>query len=336
MYRKLKYFIGLLFLGAFLFSCVPARQFQDLKDKNQKCEEERDLLKAENQSLAVKVKELESENAMIKKQLVGLLNDTTVMGVSLRTIKLQYNDIDELNKKLLEKQKELLKGNQAEQRKLLEELEALRLNLQKQEDDLRKLEKDLMEKQKSITDAENELEAKNKRLAELERKLTYNDSIVRSLKDKVSKALTGFEGQGLTVEQKNGKVYVSLDEKLLFKSGKWDVDPKGQKALENLADVLAKNEDINIMIEGHTDDVPYGGTGNVTDNWDLSAKRATAIVKILLKNTQIDARRLTAAGRGEFVPVDPSKTTEARAKNRRTEIILTPKLDELFNILNSN
>jgi chemotaxis protein MotB len=140
----------------------------------------------------------------------------------------------------------------------------------------------------------------------------------------------------LTVEQKNGKVYVSLDEKLLFKSGKWEVDPNGQNALKKLAAVLEKNEDINVLIEGHTDDVPFGGNGNIADNWDLSAKRATAIVKIILANSKVKPQRLMAAGRGEFMPIDPQKTTEARQKNRRTEIILSPKLDEVLKMLENN
>ena len=156
------------------------------------------------------------------------------------------------------------------------------------------------------------------------------------LKEKVAKALKVYEGSGLTVTHKNGKVYVSMEEKLLFQSGKWEVDAKGQKAIKDLASVLEKNTDVNIMIEGNTDDVPYKGNGNVEDNWDLSTKRATAVLKILLSNSKIDPKRVSAVGRGEYQPMDNAKTSEARTKNRRTEIILTPKLDELFKILETN
>jgi chemotaxis protein MotB len=156
---------------------------------------------------------------------------------------------------------------------------------------------------------------------------------VNSLKRSVSEALTGFENQGLSVTQKNGKVYVSLDEKLLFPSGSTTVDPKGVAALKKLAGVLEKNPEISINIEGHTDDVPVIPGSNFRDNWDLSVLRATSIVRILLQGSSIDPKRLSVSGRGEFFPVDPSKTAEARQKNRRTEIILSPRLDELFKLI---
>jgi chemotaxis protein MotB len=156
------------------------------------------------------------------------------------------------------------------------------------------------------------------------------------LKKKLSDALTGFEGKGLTITQKNGKVYVSMDESLLFASGKTNVEPKGVDALKNVAKVLEQNTDINVMVEGHTDDVPMKGAGEIKDNWDLSVMRATSVTKIMLNAASIDAKRITSAGRGEFFPLDPAKTPDARKKNRRTEIILTPKLDELLKVLGSN
>ena len=143
----------------------------------------------------------------------------------------------------------------------------------------------------------------------------------------------GFEGQGLSVTRKNGKVYVSLEEKLLFKSGSTVVDPNGVRALKQLAVVLASNPEINIMIEGHTDDVPFRKGSAIRDNWDLSVLRATSIVRILLEDSNIDPVRITVAGRGEYLPVDPADTPEARTKNRRTEIILSPDFTEIFRIL---
>ena len=122
----------------------------------------------------------------------------------------------------------------------------------------------------------------------------------------------------------------------MFFSGRYEVGEKGKEALKKLAKVLEDDPDINILIEGHTDDVPYKGSGQLKDNWDLSVMRATAIVKILINSSKIDPARLMAAGRSKYVPVDPANTPEARAKNRRTEIILTPKLDELFEILEMN
>ena len=180
------------------------------------------------------------------------------------------------------------------------------------------------------------MDERAKRVEELEAILSRKDSSVNALKAKVQNALLGFENEGLSIEQKNGKVYVSLDESLLFASGSYNVDKKGKEVLQKLGDVLANNADVNILVEGHTDNVPYNGSGALKDNWDLSVKRATSVVKIILGNSKIDAQRLSAAGRADHAPLDSNDTAEGRSKNRRTEIILTPKLDELFQILEAN
>ncbi len=171
---------------------------------------------------------------------------------------------------------------------------------------------------------------------ELKAVLARKDSAVLALKAKVQDALLGFENNGLTIEQKNGKVYVSLDESLLFASGKYDIEKKGKEALNSLGAVLEKNSDVNVLVEGHTDNVPYNGSGILKDNWDLSVKRATSVVKIILEKNDINAQRLTAAGRADYIPIASNDTKEGRAANRRTEIILTPKLDELMKLLESN
>ena len=158
---------------------------------------------------------------------------------------------------------------------------------------------------------------------------------MQDLKNKVSEALLGFENNGLTVTQKDGKVYISLEEKLLFKSASWDIDANGRNALKKLAVVLEKNPGIQITIEGHTDNVPYNpGNSQLKDNWDLSVKRATTVVRTLLDGSGIKPERLTASGRSEYLPVDSRNTTDARQKNRRTEIILTPDLTELYQLIN--
>jgi chemotaxis protein MotB len=223
----------------------------------------------------------------------------------------------------LERSFEMLKaqcsGNEEEIQKVMAELKSAQDDLLAREDKLRSMKADL--------------DLKSKNLLDLQTALHRNDSITQSLKKAVADALLGFEGKGLSVHMKDGKVYVSMEEKLLFASGKWDVSSEGVSALKNLAKVLEKNQDINVMVEGHTDNVPYNGTGQVKDNWDLSVMRATAIVKILLANGKINPKRLITAGRSEYLPVDPANTAPARAKNRRTEIILTPKLDELLQII---
>ena len=335
--------IGTMFLLLISVSCVSPRQYQDMKARNAKCEEERDYLKNQNKDLTEKAAETDLNVNKYQKRLDALQLDTLTLGTSLRKMIAQYDKINELNDELMSKLKLKNIESSDEAKKLLVQLQQLQETLQKKEDDLKKMEKDLNQKKANLDELTTQideknasLEKKNARLIELEGILSRKDSMVKALKDKVSNALQGYEGKGLTVVQKNGKVYVSLDEKLLFQSGKWAVDPKGQKALKDLAVVLEKNNDINVVIEGHTDDVTFKGTNGIEDNWDLSAKRATAIVKILLSSANIDAKRLMAAGRSQYLPIDAAKTPEARTKNRRTEIILTPKLDELFKVLESN
>ena len=159
---------------------------------------------------------------------------------------------------------------------------------------------------------------------------------MKKLKDALSKSLKAFEGKGLTVTQKDGKVYVSMENKLLFESGSWTVGAEGKKAVDLVSKVLAENPEISVLIEGHTDNDKITGTigGGVENNWDLSTKRATAIVTILTANPKVNKANITAAGRSEYAPLMTNETAEGKAKNRRIEIILTPKLDEISKLLN--
>ncbi len=324
-------------------ACVPMNQFKTLEEKKQDLSMERDVLKKSNERLVVDTTEM---GASIRRLLASneqLSEDTFQLGRSLLRMTERYESALEQNKELAQSKERLAKGSEAEARRLLKELQAAQEDLLIREDELKALEDKLWDRKKNLEELQAEVEEKNRaleeksqRLVELENMLARKDSAVNALRTKVADALYQFEKDGLSVEIRNGKVYVSLEEQLLFKTGKSDVDPKGESAIVQLGKVLEQNPDINIMIEGHTDDVPYKGKGQLVDNWDLSVKRATTIVRILTEKSKIDPKRLTASGRGEFVPVDPGKTTEARQKNRRTEIILTPKLDELFEILESN
>ncbi len=176
------------------------------------------------------------------------------------------------------------------------------------------------------------LQQREARLRELESILRRQDSVLNLLNTSVKNALLGFSPDELTVEMKNGKVYVSMSDKLLFKSGDANVEVKGKEALKKLAEVLNKNTDVSIAIEGHTDNVPIK-TALYKDNWDLSAARATNVVRLLSVEYGMDARRLTASGKGEYFPVADNSTTEGKAKNRRTEVVLSPKLDELMKLI---
>lgn len=326
-----------LVLAAFFAAgCVPTQRFKEVNDKSIKLEEERDRLMGENEKLTVENTEMKAGIGRVSEERMRFVEDS-IRQFQLNEMLRKENEklqrkFDDLNSS----HDALLQGNARETTRLLNQLQSAQEDLQKKEERLRALDQTVTSERQDITRLRAELEARNAKLTELEKILFRKDSAVNALKESVSKALLGFEGQGLTVQMKNGKVYVSLDEKLLFKSGSTSVDPKGVQALQKLSKVLEANRDVNIMIEGHTDDVPFTKGAAIKDNWDLSVMRATSVVRILLEGSSINPVRLTAAGHGEFMPVDPSKTSEARTRNRRTEIILTPKLDELLKILETN
>lgn len=184
-----------------------------------------------------------------------------------------------------------------------------------------------------VTQLAGDLQKREARLKEVEEILKKRDAATTALKDKLSKALLGFQESGLSVDIRNGKVYVSLTDKLLFPSGSIIIDDKGKQALKQLAVVLNKEADINIAVEGHTDDKKVKNLGQIKDNWDLSVLRATSVSRYLTEVESVDPHRVTATGKGEFQPIDSAQTTEALAKNRRIEIVLTPKLDELYNLI---
>ncbi|MDR0386280.1 MAG: OmpA family protein [Prevotellaceae bacterium] len=258
------------------------------------------------ENLDVKSKEQTGKLAQLSDDISKLNKDLDASREQNRILKKQYDDLQT-------SQTNFSNASQKEMQDLLKKIQQSEESLQQKEDELRE---------------------KNKKYAELQAAMEKQAEALIALKKKVTDALVGFEGKGLSVVQKNGKVYVSVDEKLLFKSGKWDIEKPGLAALAEVSKILEQNTDINIVVEGHTDNVKYSGTGALNDNWDLSVKRATTVVRTLLKNTAINPTRITAAGRGEFIPLDTNETSEGRQKNRRTEIILTPKFDELLDILN--
>ena len=187
-------------------------------------------------------------------------------------------------------------------------------------------------KSETLAEKERLLSEREIVLEDLQSKIARQDSVTKRLNDIIRGALLGFKSDELSVEVKNGKVYVSMSDKLLFKSASAAIETKGLEAIKVLADVLNKNNDIDILIEGHTDNLPIR-TAQYRDNWDLSVARATSIVRILVDEYKIDAKRLTASGKGEFSPRTNNSTPEGRAANRRTEIILSPKLDIIMNLL---
>ncbi|MCA0131490.1 OmpA family protein [Winogradskyella alexanderae] len=313
--------ICLLVLIVSLFSsCVSKKIYTDLEDKYAN-------LKKENRSLNDQVEKLDGENnAMLndlntlKSQYDKAVEELGALKSELVATKSNFDNLKASYEALEKNSSAEIAKNSKKNRELLAQLEAKEQALASENARLEKLKK--------------ELEDRSKRVSELESVIATKDANMRALKDAISKALTNFEGKGLTVEQRDGKVYVSMENKLLFQSGSWSVGSEGRKAVQQLANVLAENPDIAILIEGHTDNVPYKGNAQLSGNWDLSTKRATAIVNILRENGAINPENLTAAGRGQYAPIAPNDTSEGRAKNRRIEVILTPKLDEISKLLN--
>jgi chemotaxis protein MotB len=245
--------------------------------------------------------------------------DTTERGKAYRDLEAKYAELTAKFNALSKKHKDL-QDDYTEMDKRYTDL--IKSSLSKTE----QLNLALKQKEETLLNRE-------KKLYELENIIKRQDSITNALNDIVKRALLSFNNDELTVEMKNGKVYVSLSDKLLFKSGSADVEEKGQEAIKKVAEVLNKNTEIDVLIEGHTDNVPLRSTINFKDNWDLSSERAANIVRILSEGNKVNPKRLTAAGRSEYVPKASNETAEGRSKNRRTEIILTPKLDELYKLI---
>ena len=334
--KNYKIYLLSTIVAGILFSCVPSRKYEELNSKYKTCNEENANLKNSNKELEEKTNEMSASIEQLKKTISSLQTDTTVMGISLRLMTTNYDNINKTYQLLLDKNNELLSGNKTTTEKLMKDLQKTQEELQSKEDALRTLEGSLTIKEEKLKKLTDELASREKRVNELEAMISRKDSLVTALKNKVKDALLGFENNGLTIEQKNGKVYVSLDESLLFSSGSYVVATKGVDVLKKLAKVLEQNQEINILVEGHTDNVPLNGKGDVADNWDLSVKRATSVVKIITTNSSVNPKRLTAAGRSEYIPLDMTNTADGRKKNRRTEIILSPKLDELLQMLENN
>ena len=255
-----------------------------------------------------------------------------------KSIETLNTEIKDLTKKFviledtLEKTEDSLNQKQQKLEQLESSLDLLKQNSETELKERIAENEALLEK---IAKRENELADRMARVDELEGLITSQQEAMRNLKEKLSDALLNFEDKGLTVEARDGKVYVSMENKLLFRSGSWTVGAEGRLAIEELGNVLADNPEIAILIEGHTDNVPYSGKGPLKGNWDLSTKRATAIVNQLLENPDILPQNLTAAGRGEYLPIAPNSTRQGRAANRRIDVVLSPQLDEIKQIINT-
>ena len=322
--------IAAVLLAVVVFGgCVTKQQYAELELKYKRSQDELTYMTAENQNCQDAKKSLAAQLAALTAEAEKLTADTVRLYRKARTCEMEYEKAQKEYDELLRNFAEVSSSNQST-------IDGLLGDRDRYKDELALKEKMLNMQQDSLAKARTELMLKEQRINEMQSILAQKDAEVKALKEKVMNALKGFEGSGLNVYEKGGKVYVSMDDKLLFASGSWTLNEQGLNAIKQLAKVLENEKEISVLIEGHTDNVPYRGSGQIKDNWDLSVMRATAVVKALLENGDIEPVRLSASGRSEYLPLDENNTPEARAKNRRTEIILTPNLDELFQLIQGN
>lgn len=320
---------SLLATALLISGCVTKQKYAELEESYKTCSENFEVLNQDNINTTNANKQLEQEVSSLKNRTKQLSADTLSLSKKLnqseKDLAKAISDYDELLKQF----SELNLSNNTQVNTLLNDIEKIKAQLNEREAEINA-------QRDELNLAEMELLDKEARMNELQKILDQKDAEVKKLKATVSDALKGFEGSGLNITEKNGKVYVSMEDKLLFSSGSWVINAEGMQAISKLAEVLANEKEISVLIEGHTDNVPYKGNGAVKDNWDLSVMRATSVVRALLKNKGIDPSRLSASGRSEYYPIEANDSAAARAKNRRTEIILTPKLDQLFQIIENN
>ncbi|WP_378186221.1 OmpA family protein [Aquimarina sp. W85] len=307
-------------MAVFTSSCVSSKVHKELESKYARLKRDHRKTKDELNSLQ---REFDA-NQIAADQLNGAYEKSREERDQLQkkyeSTLANYNALKDSYDALEKNSSEVMAANSKRNRELLAQLEQKEQALSTERSRLEKLQRDLQQR--------------SQRVDELENLIMAQDAKMQALKNAISKAMRNFEGKGLTVEERNGKVYISMENKLLFASGSWSIGTQGRQAVNQLGKVLSENPDIAVLIEGHTDNDPYLGTGTIKDNWDLSTKRATAIVTLLLENKAIDPKNLTAAGRGEFAPIADNNAAEGKSKNRRIEVILTPKLDEISQLLN--
>ena len=327
---------SILYLASFLLvlsSCVTPKIHNALITENEATKSALNIQEKKALKLQSELEELAGEISSLKAKITHLRNDSVQNGGALITLQNKYDILSESYDLLVSKNSREMANKAKEIKQLLEQLERAQSELFAKEDELSQLSISLEVKEEELKLAQEKLDARSIRVTELESIINKKDSIVTALKQSISKALIGLEGDGLTIEKRNGKVYVSLEEDLLFASGKYKVNSGGVSALNKLATALASQKDLKILVEGHTDSIPLSGKGLVTDNWDLSVMRATNVVKVLTKNPSLNPLQLTAAGRAEFMPIADNETAEGRSANRRIEMILAPNLDDLFKLL---
>jgi len=302
-----------------LGGCVSSRQFKEMEMQKIALQKMSDSLLALSANQSGELGNLRVSHTQLTEEVAALRSDTIEIGDQFRRLQQAFQESSKQNQMLEDNYRKLLKGRESEATEMMNQLREARTQLLQRED--------------SVLALERVLNTKIVRLNEMEEILARRDREMQALRSTVAKALKSYEGAGLTVQLRNGKVYISLSEKLLFASGSTAVADNGKKALTQLGQALNADTTLQILVEGHTDDVPMKPTMNLQDNWDLSVLRATSIVRILVKDGGVNRNRITASGKGEFSPLMPNDTPENKARNRRTEIILSPNLDMLYDLV---
>lgn len=314
---------GFLALASLVMaSCVPIKKYQELEEKEKICSEELAAYKNNALNYEADAKDFKSKFELANKERLALAKDTTELRMEYNTLLAKYDKLAAINNALETNYDALRLSGARDVAGLNADLEARKKELQKREAELLAMENNLKEQENRIRIQQEELAALNKMIEEQE-------AASKALKEKVAHALRGFENKGLKVEEKNGKIYVSLEAKLLFASGSTSVQSEGKTALVELAKVLESEKELEIIVEGHTDSDKMSRSSHPSNNWELSVLRSTSVIEIMTLNSQLDPKQLMAAGRSQFHPIDASD----KSKNRRIEIIISPNLDELYNLI---
>jgi len=295
-----------------LVSCVSSKMFNEIEGNYAQLKVDHSILEKDNSELIVRYDSLRYHYGELMSQYEKIEMELDSSKKNFETLQDSYTALE--------------KNSNAELQESIEQNRGLLDKIQLKESEL-------LDERSELDSLKNELASRISRVDELEQVIANKEALLSNLKSSLTKALLSFDGKGLTVEQRDGKVYVSMENKLLFKPGSWAVGSEGRQAIRQLAMVLEENKDIAVLIEGHTDDEPYIGDSKLSGNWDLSVKRATSIVALLLKNNGVNPENITAAGKGEYAPLVPNSSASNRSKNRRIEVILAPKLDEIGKLL---
>ena len=313
------------FLCAFLLfsSCVSAKKYEEVKDENMGL---RDQIEREGENSRKEIAQLSSEVETLKIDKHALENEIIYFKNNLEGLNQENQMLEALNQDLQNQMKHALSGSAIEKDKLLSSLDRYKLELQEKQRKSDTLAKDLEMRERDLNNLNKELAQREQKMKELQALLLQKEDYIQKVRKNLDNLLAEFKDKGLSIELSNGRIYIRLAASLLFQSGKTEVDEEGKSAIISLAKAIQNENDIQILVEGHTDSAPLKSTMIPKDNWELSVLRATSVVEIILSNSKVKPKIITAAGRAEFMPV----STTNKNLNRRIEVIIIPNLDKIM------